>query len=321
MYQQFIPKNFKQSSMDQIDYCNQIIAEFANQGFKLTLRQMYYQFVSRGKISNTLRSYKNLGTLINNGRLAGLIDWDAIYDRTRKLEKVDTWKDPQSVIEACAKQFKIDVWEGQRYRPEVLIEKDALVGIIENECKESRVSYLSCRGYTSQSEMYKMAQRLSGYMDKGQVPVILHLGDHDPSGIDMTRDITDRLKMFLGVQVFDGIVSHDVGEGEDVAPYIILTRLALNRDQIDRYKPPPDPVKLTDTRCGGYITKHGHHSWELDALEPQVLIDVISGAILDLIIDDDLWETKFAEEKEHREHLRRVSARWDDVTSFVEDES
>lgn len=78
--------------------------------------------------------------------------------------------------------------------------------------------------------------------------VILHLGDHDPSGIDMTRDISDRLELF----------------GADVE----VKRIALNWDQIDEFTPPPNPAKLSDSRAGAYIAEYGDESWELDALEP-----------------------------------------------------
>ena len=75
----------KQASLDIINQANQIIREYSAQGFDLTLRQLYYQFVSRDLIPNSQREYKRLGSIINKGRLAGLVDWNAIVDRTRNL--------------------------------------------------------------------------------------------------------------------------------------------------------------------------------------------------------------------------------------------
>lgn len=82
--------NFRGKSLELINLVNQVINEYKNQGYELTLRQTYYQLVARGYIPNNERSYKNIGNLINDGRLAGLIDWYSIVDRTRNLRgKID----------------------------------------------------------------------------------------------------------------------------------------------------------------------------------------------------------------------------------------
>ena len=146
-------KRFSPDRQDKIDKANVIIAEYAAQGYELTLRQLYYQFVSRDFIANNQREYKNLGDIINDARLAGLIDWEAIVDRTRNLQSLAHWNSPASIIDACASQYRIDKWADQPYRVECWIEKDALIGVIENVCKELDIAYFSCRGYTSQSEM------------------------------------------------------------------------------------------------------------------------------------------------------------------------
>ena len=115
-YQKF---KFHPPTQALIETANRIIAEYQRQGFDLTLRQLYYQFVSRDVIPNTQRSYKNLGSIVNDARLAGLIDWDTIVDRTRELRTLPHWNDPSDIVEACAKQFNVDRWARQKYRPEV----------------------------------------------------------------------------------------------------------------------------------------------------------------------------------------------------------
>lgn len=254
---------FSKKVQAMIEKANEIIAEYSGQGYQLTLRQLYYQFVSRMLIENKQSEYKRLGSVINNARLAGLIDWDSIVDRTRNLKSLSHWKNPGELVQACAEQYRVDMWENQKYRPEVWIEKDALVGVIEGVCQKYDVPYFSCRGYTSQSEMWVAGQRLEEYKDAGQEPIILHFGDHDPSGKDMTRDMDDRLRLFMGG--------------------IEVKRLALNIDQIKKYNPPPNPCKLTDSRCHGYMKEFGKKSWELDALEPKVISDLIEFNIENLI--------------------------------------
>jgi len=249
-YIEYVPHTFSRANRELIATCNAIIDEYRAQGYILTLRQVYYQFVSHGVIANTDHEYKRLGSIINDARLAGLVDWTAITDRTRALRSAAHWDSPQDIVRGAASQFRTDKWSTQATYPEVWLEKDALVGVIEDVCTRLDVAYFSCRGYTSSTEMWGAAQRLLTQQQQGHTPVILHLGDHDPSGRDMTRDVADRLALFMGEAVQ-------------------VERLALNMDQIEHYGPPPNPAKLTDARADAYIAEFGLSSWELDALEPR----------------------------------------------------
>lgn len=281
MKQQFIHKNFRAKSRAIIDKANEIIEEYRAQGYSLTLRQLYYQFVARDLIPNTERSYKNLGSLINDGRLAGLIDWSAIEDRTRNISAAPYWDSPADVIEAARASYQIDMWADQPRRVEVWIEKNALTGIIHDTCRELYVPYFACIGYVSQSEQWRAFQRSLNH------PVtILHLGDHDPSGIDMTRDNDDRLNMVFG------------GDVE-------MIRIALNMDQIEQYNPPPNPAKVTDSRFEQYLQDFGPDSWELDALEPSVINDLIRTHVDD-IRDDDLFNERLEQQDDDRAELDRI---------------
>lgn len=277
---------FRLASIDMIHKANAILEEYAEQGFTLTLRQLYYQFVARDFIPNNMKAYKNLGNVINDARLAGLIDWNAIIDRTRGLESVPHWDSPREIVDSCAKQYREDLWRDQPHRVEVWIEKDALVGVIEPVCRDLHVPFLSCRGYTSQSEMWGAAMRLASYQRDGQEPIVLHFGDHDPSGMDMSRDITDRLELFMG--------------GVD------LRRLALNMNQVRRYKPPPNPAKVTDSRYKDYLRDFGLECWELDALEPRVIADLIRKEVEGIRNAAD-WKRKIKAQERGRRRLIKVA--------------
>lgn len=290
-------KKFHSNTLKTIETANIIIEEYAAQGFDLTLRQLYYQMVSRGYIENSDRSYKNFGNVINDGRLCGLIDWDRIVDRTRNLQANSHFRDPSDIMETAAASYQIDKWKNQPNRVEVWVEKDALIGVIEVPCRRLDVSYFAARGYTSQSEMWEAARRLQRYRDWGQTPIVLYFGDHDPSGIDMTRDVIDRFKLFVG--------------GVDVE------RLALNWDQVERYNPPPNPAKMTDTRAKAYIAEFGKSSWELDALDPTTLAGLIEVAVKSFR-DPDLWAEAVEEQEEGLRLLGEVASRWDDVAEYLE---
>lgn len=280
---QYVPKRFGKDSLAHIENANMIIEEFAGMGFILTLRQLYYQFVQRILLPNTQKNYKRLGAIVSDARLAGLISWDDIEDRTRSLRAAPTWTNPHNIIKACADWYRVDLWEGQETRPEVWIEKDALIGVIEPICQELRVPYFSCRGYASQTTLFDAGRRMRNIKD----PTIFHLGDHDPSGIDMTRDIRARVSMFAEQPVN-------------------VVRLALNMDQIEEFDPPPNPAKMTDSRAEDYVRRHGNDSWELDALSPVTIADLIRTAVTEMI-DFELWEERQDVERAGAERLREVA--------------
>lgn len=289
----YVPKRFSAASAVIIEKANDIVREYAQQGFLLTLRQLYYQFVARGLIENTQRSYKRLGSIINDGRLAGLIDWKYITDRTRNLKRNSHWTSPADIMRGAAEGYGIDLWEGQPTRVEVWIEKDALVGVIEGICSELDVPFFSCRGYTSQSEMWSAAQRLARYRHAGQSPVIIHLGDHDPSGVDMTRDIEDRIRM-LGCSSIE------------------VERIALTMTQVEEYNPPPNPAKFTDSRCATYVEQYGTESWELDALDPQNMVALIRERV-EARMDLDVFEARKERQEEERQQLTDAADRWEEI--------
>lgn len=263
-------KKFRPESLILLFQSDDIIKEYAAQGFDLTLRQLYYQLVSRDIIPNNIKSYNKLKQLISNGRLAGYIDWDAIVDRTRLFKKPTVWGSPGEIIEACADQYAVDQWEDQPVVVEVWIEKDALTGVFEGICDRYQVPLFACRGYVSQSAQWRAARRIA-HRDKGTV--ILHFGDHDPSGTHMTEDIGDRLRML------------DAGDDN-----FQVIRCALNMDQIDQYNPPPNPAKESDSRWPSYVaTYQTESSWELDAISPRNLERLVEDR-LHSIMDLDAWQ-------------------------------
>ncbi|EHP6529273.1 hypothetical protein KMW44_000345 [Listeria monocytogenes] len=283
---------FRADSLALIEKVNQIIKEYHRQGYELTLRQVYYQLVANGIIENKERSYKNLGSLISNARLAGLIDWNAIVDRTRFLRGFNYETSPEDAIERLSQRYGTDPWAGQKNHVEVWVEKDALVDIVGQASNKLNVDYFSCRGYVSQSAMFRSARRLADWRLAGKDITILHLGDHDPSGIDMSRDIEERLATF---EIFPDV-----------------KRIALNMDQVDEYTPVPNPTKLSDSRAADYISQFGYESWELDALQPRIIDDLISGHINPLI-DWDLMESVKEECEEERRQLETVSYHWANI--------
>ncbi len=292
-------KKFSPGVASTITKANAIIKEYNAKGYVLTLRQLYYQFVARGLIENTERSYKNLGSAVNDGRMAGLLPWDGIEDRGREHHGTYSNEDMQEVFNGLEHHYTVDTWARQPVYVEAWVEKEALGNVLERPCGRWRVPHMSCKGYLSASAMWRAGERFAQQFDAGKKCVLIHLGDHDPSGIDMTRDNIDRLRMFAGTDDLE------------------IVRIALNMDQVERYNPPPNPAKITDSRSDDYIANYGEQSWELDALEPEVIARLVEAEIKQRI-DKDIWDEAVAEEKEQREYLKRFYAEFNEIKEFLD---
>src|SRR6478752_1058398 len=124
-----------------VNIANSICEEYAAQGYDLTIRQLYYQFVARDYIPNNQREYKSLATTMDRARRAGLMDWDYIVDRTRNLVGYTNYEDPGDMIARQADRFHLDLWENQDTRVEVWVEKEALAGVVQRAALSRGVSY------------------------------------------------------------------------------------------------------------------------------------------------------------------------------------
>lgn len=312
-------KKFSPIHMSIIEKTNEIIDEYVVSGLTLTLRQMYYQFVGRGLFpdsrrfrfstsgnkwvqdssgtSNLQRNYKWLGKIISDAKLAGLMSWSAMKDLTRELHTTPVWHSPDSIIDACADQFKIDLWLGQPRRVFVWIEKDAGLSVVQQACSQHRVSYMSTRGFASMQGLHDEAMRHKTLLRQGITPIIILITDHDPSGMMMEQDLRNRFSTF-------GVSTQ-------------FTRIALTLQQVYDYNLPSDPCKLSDSRSTRYIDLYGERAYELDALRPEVLSSMITQEIESNILDTAQWSHMLDTEEEHRHTLRLLSDNYFDVISTL----
>lgn len=292
MRQRFVDRKFRKAALETIDQANDIIDEFQGAGITLTLRQLYYQFVGQALIPNTERSYKRLGDVISNARLAGLMDWDAIEDRMRQPV---VWAEHDSIkdmLEDELRSFRLRRLDGQHNYVELWVEKDALASVLQPIAADYHVTLMVNRGYSSSSAK-RSADRIRYKMQKydSAVAFVLYLGDLDPSGEDMVRDIDDRLDLFT--------------RGLGRRGLLTVEKLALTIDQVNQYQPPPNPTKLTDSRAAGFIAEYGYESWEVDALPPKVLRQLIEDRLGELL-DMDLQQEVVDEEDRQREHVEQA---------------
>lgn len=213
----------------------------------MTVRQVYYQLVSRQVIKNNRSEYQAVSNALRDARLEGAIPWEWIEDRLRRPRYVSMWEDLPQFAETARRAYRRDVWATQPRYLEVWLEKDALSGIFEDVLSGYGVTLNVGRGYDGWSSLRNAADR---YQDRDEV-MVLYFGDFDPSGEDMHRSLKDRLDQ-LGSE-----------------PEVIKVSLTL--EDIRRYNLPPDFAKTTDTRRNAFVAKNGDVSVELDALPADVL--------------------------------------------------
>lgn len=305
-------KKFNADHRDIINHVQKIIDRYQQMGIEITLRTLHYRLVAANRISNTLQEYQKVAKIVADARLAGELSWESIVDRARNLEEVAQWHNAQQFIRSVIPQFNMNKWRYQDNYVEVWVEKDAQFGVLSGPCTEYEVPLLACRGYLSWSELWSASQRMGmriGRQDKKCT--ILHFGDHDPAGVDMTRDLESRMKMLIRHDLevgthTDGETSDDqLDKAADLDEHFTVKRVALNMDQILHYNLAPNPVKMKDGKAKAYVSQFGHTCWEMDALDPQDLLDMVTDEILQLR-DEDKWEEAVEKQEQEREKLSKV---------------
>ncbi|HVP24103.1 MAG TPA: hypothetical protein VMS77_09365 [Conexivisphaerales archaeon] len=314
--------------MAKITKIVEIVEEYQSQGLRLTARQLYYQFVARDLIANTPAAYKQLTALLTDARYAGLVDWDAIEDRGRVPERPSEWTSISSLVESALRAYRLPRWSNQPKYVELWVEKQALAGVLAPLAREFHVTLMVNKGYSSASAMRESAERIQtavgwsiqdyfaivretkrqmdthewsdnqvdqyleskirDFRSTTKPAIIFYLGDHDPSGEDMVRDIRDRILEFS---------RHSID--------LEVSKIALTTEQVEEYDPPPNPAKMTDPRASDYVRKHGESSWEVDALPPNVLSRLIREAFEE-VIDSRALKEVIAREDADKSWLRKA---------------
>ena len=280
-------------NQDKLYLINDIIEDFQQQGYKMTLRQLYYQLVTKNIIPNKVNEYKKITNLIAKARMGGFIDWDAIEDRLRR-PRLPSWvRNKYQALKEAADGYRMNRQRYQDNYIEVWCEKDALSSVLSRVTSHYHVRLMVNRGYTSVTAMHDAYMRMKDHRPDGQSwwqhrhNLILYLGDHDPSGLDMVRDIRDRL--------------HEFG-----LKNLTVKHIALTWEQIGEHEPPPNPAKYTDPRADWYMDKFGMDSWEVDALPPDVLDRLLRNTI-EKHIDRTKFNKYLDDEERDRNDLLEIA--------------
>ena len=292
-------KNFWEKNQQVLlDEIVGIIEDYESQAITLTNRQLYYQLVSKDIIPNADEIYKRICTFLTDARYAGLIDWESIEDRGRTPEIHSEWNSISSLISSALYAYRLPRWKDQEHYLELYCEKQAMESVLKPIADKYHIYFGVNKGYSSASTMYDLAKRIETQIEKGKRATILYLGDHDPSGLDMIRDIETRIKEFLGGEV------DDIRGERYLKNHFQIDPIALNMTQIRQYNPPPNPAKITDPRAKWYIKTYGEKSWELDALEPKVLMSLTEKTIKHYL-DEEKYNAWIKREEQEKKALEK----------------
>jgi hypothetical protein len=263
----------------------EITKDILAKGYPMTVRQVYYQLVSRQVIKNNRGSYLAVSNALVDARREGFIPWEWVEDRLRRPRCVSMWDGLADFAETAQRAYRRNVWKTQPLYFEVWLEKDALSGIFEDILEGYGVTLNVGRGYDSWTSIYNAACRFGD----GAGKTILYFGDFDPSGEDMVRSLRERLSFF------------------GCKPEIV--KCALTAEDIQRYSLPPDFAKQTDTRARGFIAKHGDVSVELDALPATVLRERLEKEVSSRMDLEALGRVKELEETERIQLVKLLEAK------------
>lgn len=251
----------------------------------MTVRQTYYQLVTKHIIENSKPSYSKVSRILGDGRIEGDIAWGLIEDRVRIPKTVNTWDNLPDFFETVKQAYRKNLWLKQGSYVEVEVEKDALSGIFYDTLNPYGVTLQVSRGYDSLTSMKNMADRLIAKQQEGKECFVLSFGDFDPSGEDIFRNMQE------GLQKFGAIVT--------------CKRCAILSEDIASYNLPPDIAKQTDKRCSTFVDKNGEDTVELDALPLDVLTQRIKDEV-EACLDIDLFNEAKEEEAEEVNKLQDV---------------
>ncbi len=248
----------------------------------MTVRQAYYQLVSRQVIENTRAQYQAVSNLLVQMRQEGYVSWGWIEDRIRQPRIVSMWDDLPDFGLTVRQAYRRNTWATQKAYIEVWLEKDALSGIFQDVLNPYGVTLNVGRGYDGWSSIYNAAMR---YQECQGKIIILYFGDFDPSGEDMFRSLQERLAFFKTSQE--------------------MLKCAIIRQDIIDYNLPPDFTKASDSRQAAFIERWGDMAVELDALPVDVLQERIQREV-ETRLDMEAIKQVRDQEEEERERLKEM---------------
>lgn len=263
-----------------------VLNEYGEYG-PMTVRQVFYRLVGEFGYSKTERAYKRLAEYLVKARRSGLIPFGSIRDDGSTQSGAAGWQSRQSFwkgVRSTADDFMLDHQDGQPQRIELWCEAAGMVPMLAQMTAEWHIPVYSTGGFSSVTVTHEVAKRVAA----GDVPtVFLHVGDFDPSGESIFASMTEDIEAFLA--------------GDGMYDWFDPERVALTRDQVNRYNLPTAPPKASDSRSATWIGE----TTQAEALPPNLLRDIVVGAI-EAYIDHDVLNDVLEHEQTDKAEIDRV---------------
>jgi hypothetical protein len=285
----FIDWTPSEKSISKFNAIIQVLSDYQVQNLQLTLRQLYYQLVTKNIIPNIPNAYGALSRMLTNARMSGRIPWNLIVDRTRLMHKLPTFENPSDAVNRLAKSYRLNTQKGQKNHIEVWMEKDALAGVLFSITEKYDIPLVPDKGFGSATIKHEAYLRFKSALEQNQDILIFYVGDLDPSGWDMPQTLRRDFKTFLVPKVLTS---------QQFSDRFKLEVLALTRNQILNVYPNlfvAQTAKKTDARYPRYVaafkndlplrqqtnpTAKVDDCWEVDAIPPKDLNKIVEDAIL-----------------------------------------
>ncbi len=276
------------ATLDLLDAIGRVLDDYADH-LPITARQVFYRLVVLGSIEKAERDYGRLVDVLGRARRARRIPMEAIRDDGVTTAGGTGWSSPERFLDAVvaeARGYVGDLTLGQPVAVEVWVEAAGMVPQVVRVADDYGIRVHSSSGFDSITAKHDAARRVLG---RSRPTVVLHVGDHDPSGCSIVDSAAEDVTAF----------ARDLGSP---AGSVRFARLAVTPDQIARHDLPTAPQKATDTR-GDRMAE----TVQAEALPPDVLAQEVRDGIEAILDLDALGRARAASEEDRVRLVDRLA--------------
>ena len=270
----------------EVEQLERQIYEYVKVTNPVSIRHVFYRMTDPNlpvHVDKTDSGYNKIQNRMKEMRMNGRLPYAWISDMTRRGYFTSTWSSKNDFLTDVTRLYRRSVWKDHCYDYlEVWCESRSIVGVIEELCHELAVPLYPCGGFASLSLEYQAAEHIKTQADAHGYNnvVILYIGDYDPSGLDIDRDLEHKMRHFLG----DAIG-------------LEFRRIAITEEQIGQYDLPVKPRKKTDKRRLDITS-----TVETEAMDASILRGLLQPEI-EIYIPDGVLEVLRTTEQSERNDL------------------
>lgn len=277
------PKRRRRTSLE-IRLLEAQIYDVLKQDHPQSVRHVFYRMTDPRltvPIEKSQTGYDQVQHRILNMRRKRQLPYDWIVDMSRHGYHVSTYGSRGEFLRRVAELYRGDLWSNAAYYCEVWCESRSIASIIRDDCRDLAVSLYPAGGFSSDTLVYEAARQIA-HLAAGRPVVVFYIGDYDPAGVHVDRDIRNKLWQHL----------RNLRPG-DASQKLHLERLGINPDQVIRYNLPTKVRNPKDRR-----SLHIDRTVEAEAMPAHILRSLLRANIEALLPPRALDVMKTAEESE-----------------------